>query len=156
MKYRKVEIFTGRTFQVPERIQRIDSHSSDGSGAAAALKLAIAELRRRITRMPAATGLRTQTHSRKSSRLPVGISGPKERWPAGRNVPYYEYGVSIPRFGQTSTNRNVYIGTKNTITAKRKAEALAKAIAIREQAVRKFKLVATKSKRAMIDKRERK
>lgn len=174
MKYRKVQIFTGRTFQVPERIQRLDSgsthgwqlrlgrskmfsdFSSDGRGAAAALELAIEELRRRIARLPAPTGLRTAVQTRKSSKLPVGVSGPKARWPAGRNVPYYEFSVSIPRFGQRSTNKNVYIGTENTMTAKRKAAALARAIAIREQAVRKFKLATTKSKRALVDKRERK
>ena len=169
MKFRTVEIFTGETFEVPEGIQRIDAdgthgwqmrygrervtalfsdHSSDGSGAPAALEAAMAALLKKIKRMPAATGLRTEPSSRKSSSLPVGISGPLERWRAGRNTPSYCFLVSVPLAGGGSTTKTVYIGTANTVTLEREEEALLKAMEIRDKAVSKFVRVTTKAKRA--------
>ncbi len=85
MKYREVVIFSGHRFQVPEHIQRLDTrntrawqlrygkwktfsdHTADGSGAAAALAAAIEELRRRIERLPAPTGLRQENSSSKTT-----------------------------------------------------------------------------------------
>ena len=104
MKTRVVRIFTGATFRVPEHIQRIDSkhthgwqlrygkskmfsdHSNDGSKARAALKLATAELIKRIAKLPAPSGLRRDIASNKGSQLPVGISGPIVRTRPGRNT----------------------------------------------------------------------
>lgn len=132
MKYREVEIFSGHRFQVPEHIQRLDSKknrgwqlrygkwlsfsdgTADGSGAGAALALAIEELHRRIDRLPAPTGLRQEPNASKNNDLPVGISGPVSRTRKGRRVAEYNFGVTIPRFGDKPTNANVYIGTRRT------------------------------------------
>ena len=75
MKVRDVVIFSGERFEVPQGIQRIDhrathgwqlryggtklfsDHSSDGSGARAALEAAKRELVRRIGRLPAPSRL---------------------------------------------------------------------------------------------------
>lgn len=168
MKFRKVIIFSGAAFRVPESIQRIDSdsthgwqlrygpgktemfsdHSNDGSGAARSLKLAKAALHQRVQKLPAPSGLMTQVRANKTSDLPVGISGPTERSRNGRNTPYYAFQVSVPRPQAGSTTRSVYIGTANTFSPEREAEALEKAIAIRDSAVRAFKTAATKAKRA--------
>ncbi len=168
MKFRKVIIFSGATFRVPESIQRLDAaathgwqlrygsgktemfsdHSDDGSGASRSLKLAKAALHQRIQKLPAPSGLMTTPHSRKTSDLPVGVSGPSERSCNGRNTPYYAFQVSIPLAGAGSTTRSVYIGTANTTSPEREAQALEKAIAMRDAAVRKFKAATTKAKRA--------
>ena len=168
MKYRKVVIFSGHRFKVPEHIQRLDSmrtrawqlrygiwktfsdHTTDGSGAKAALALAIKELHKRINRLSAPTGLRQETNSSKYNDLPVGISGPIERTRKGRRVVEYNFGITIPRFGDKPTTGNVYIGTENTITEERYKEALAKAVDIRAKAVRAFQAAKTKTKRAAI------
>ncbi|MBI3093671.1 MAG: hypothetical protein HYY97_02260 [Rhodocyclales bacterium] len=166
MKYREVVIFSGHRFQVPEHVQRIDTrntrawqlrygiwktfsdHTADGSGAAVALAGAIEELQRRIARLPAPTGLRRESSSSKSNALPVGISGPIARTRKGRRVAEYNFGVTIPRHGDKPTNRNVYIGTENTITDERFEEALVKAVDIRKKAERAYQAAATKAKRA--------
>lgn len=166
MKDREVVIFSGHRFQVPEHIQRLDSrrtrawqlrygiwktfsdHTTDGSGAEAALALAIKELHRRIECLPAPTGLRQETNSSKTNDLPVGISGPIERTRKGRRVVEYNFGVTIPRFEDKPTTGNVYIGTENTITEERYKEALAKAVDMRTKAVKAYQAATTKAKRA--------
>jgi len=174
MKYRTVQIFTGKTFRVPEHIQRIDHESthgwqlrygsrtkmfsdftSDGKGAKAALALAETELLKRIDKLPAPSRLRRDVSSNKANDLPVGISGPIARQRAGRNFAEYSFGVSIPRFGMKPTSRSVYIGTEGTYTEKRVKEALAKAIELRNKAQRAYQLAATRSKRSMSRVRER-
>ena len=171
MQFREVAIFTGATFQVPERIQRIDTRAThgwqvrygskeertkilsdftnDGSGADASLKKAVAELHKRIKRLPAPTGLRTKPATRKTTKLPPGISGPALRSTnsPGR-TPYYCYQVSVPLPNGGNTTKAVYIGTENTKTRERDTAALAKAIEIRDQATRKYELAATRAKRA--------
>jgi len=174
MKYRMVVIFSGHRFQVPEHIQRLDSkktrawqlrygiwktfsdHTTDGSGAMAALASAIEELQKRIDRLPAPTGLRQETNSSKNNDLPVGISGPIASIRKGRRVIQYNFGITIPRFEDKPTNRNVYIGTENTITEERYKEALAKAVDIRAKAVKVFQAAKTKAKRAAVETTERK
>lgn len=166
MKYREVVIFSGHRFQVPEHIQRIDTrntrawqlrygkwktfsdHTTDGSGAAAALTAAIEDLQHRIQRLPAPSGLRQEPNASKNNDLPVGISGPISRIRKGRRVCEYNFGVTIPRFDDKPTNVNVYIGTENTITEDRYEEALAKAVDIRKKAERAYQSAATKAKRA--------
>ena len=166
MKYRKVVIFSGQSFQVPEHIQRLDhkrthawqlrygiwktfsDHTPDGSGAKAALELAIKELQKRIDRLPAPTGLKQEANASKSNDLPVGISGPIARTRKGRRVLEYNFGVTIPRFDEKPTTGNVYIGTENTITEERYKEALAKAVDIRAKAVKAYQAATTKAKRA--------
>ncbi len=167
MKFRKSKIFTGKRFDVPQHIVRIDKdythgwqlrygkskffadHSNDGSGAAEALRLATLELGKRIARLPAPTRLKTEAMQNKKSDLPVGVSGPSARLRAGRNVAYYNFQVSMPLPGGGSTTKTVYIGTGNTITKRRVSDALAKAIAMREAQVRKIKLASTRIKRQM-------
>ena len=147
MKTRVVRIFTGATFRVPEHIQRIDSkhthgwqlrygkskmfsdHSNDGSKARASLKLATAELIKRI------------------AKLPVGISGPIVRTRPGRNTRDASFGVTLPRFGLKPTTRSVYIATENTYTVARYKAALAKAIELRRAAEKAYQAAATKAKR---------
>jgi hypothetical protein len=165
VKTRVVEIFTGTRIRVPEHIQRIDSyhthgwqlrygksrmfsdHSNDGSGARAALKLAIDELRLRIARLPAPSGLRRAVGSNKSSKLPVGISGPIVRSRPGRNTRDASFGVTLPRFGMKPTTRNVYIATENTYSVEKYKRALAKAIELRRNAERTYQAAATRAKR---------
>ena len=165
MKLRDVIVFN-ETYQVPERVQRIDSkrthgwqlrygptkmfsdHSSDGSGALTSLTEAVTELHRRIDRFPAPSGLRADIAARKSTDLPVGISRPAPRLRKGRNAYEHVFMVSVPRGGERSTNKSVYIGTDNTLTAEREAEALAKAIGIRDKAAREHRALKTKAKRA--------
>jgi hypothetical protein len=166
MKFREVVIFSGHRFQVPEHIRRLDSkkncawqlrygkwktfsdHTADGSGAEAALALAIEELQKRIHLLPAPSGLKQELSASKNNDLPVGISGPISSTRKGRRVAQYNFGISIPRFGDKPTNTSVYIGTENTITDERFEEALAKAIDIRTKAEKTFQAAATKAKRA--------
>jgi hypothetical protein len=123
-------------------------HSNDGSKARAALKLATAELIKRIARLPAPSGLRRDIASNKGSNLPVGISGPIVRTRPGRNTRDASFGVTLPRFGMKPTTRSVYIATENTYTLSRYKTALAKAIELRRAAERAYQLAATKAKRA--------
>jgi hypothetical protein len=173
MRTRAVRIFSGETFEVPASIQRIDSrsthgwqvryckaedrtkifsdHTPDGSGAAASLAKAVAELHRRITQFPAPTGLRRRAHSTKKSALPPGISGPALRNGGGTGkTPYYCFQVSVPLPGGGNTTRSVYIGTERTRNDEREAAALAKAQQIREQAVEQVEQAATRARRAIV------
>ncbi|HTP74345.1 MAG TPA: hypothetical protein VML58_19195 [Burkholderiaceae bacterium] len=123
-------------------------HSNDGSKARASLKLATAELLKRIAKLPAPSGLRRDIASNKGSNLPVGISGPIVRTRPGRNTRDASFGVTLPRFGLKPTTRSVYIATENTYTLARYKAALAKAIELRKSAERSYQLAATKAKRA--------
>ena len=165
MKYKISTIYNGEQFEVPECIQRLDSKKnrawqlrygtwkaySDGKygeqGAKEALNAAVAELQRRIQELDAPTSLKRNTSSSKVSGLPLGISGPVIYTRKGKAVPELNLGVSIPRFGKSPTNKNVYIGTETTATDERFQQALEKAIAIREAAVEKYKQDATNAKR---------
>jgi hypothetical protein len=165
MSTRKVVIFSGHRFDVPSCIQRIDSasthgwqvryggsklfsdHSDDGSGARAALAAAVEELRRRIERLPAPSRLQRAPSARKTSGLPVGISGPVVRHRAAAGASEAAFVVSLPRFGQPARSSSVYIGTESTYTVKRYRVALAAAIELREQAERSYRRAATKARR---------
>jgi len=178
MKYRECAIFTGATFLVPESIQRIESlshgtsgatygwqvrygedepffgdHSSDGSGAEAALAEATQELIRRVHLLDAPTKLKRNISGSKMNNLPPGISGPSERRNKNRKVSEFSYQVVIPRFGEKPTNKRVYIGTENTYTEARRDEALAKAIAMRNKAADAYQEAATQARRAKTPKR---
>lgn len=171
MKFRATKIFSGAIFQVPERIQRIDTDNThgwqvrygrgdeptemfsdftnDGSGAEASLELAIVALHKRIKELPSPSGLRTQPMVRKTSELPVGVSGPTLRNGNNpRKTPYYCYQVSMPLIAGGSTTKSVYIGTENTSNAEREAAALARAIRFRAEAEAKIRVEKTKAKRA--------
>lgn len=166
MKFRKVVIFSGKTFRVPQGIQRIDTrathgwqvryagtklfsdHSNDGSGAAGSLERATQELLRRIARSPAPTLLQRKPSSHKSSDLPVGVSGPIVRLRKGTQVRSASFSVLLPQFGQASRCRSVYIGTENTYSIERYQQALERAIAMRRQAEEAYALAATRARRA--------
>lgn len=163
MKTRSVVIHTGERFEVPQGIQRIDHRSthgwqlryggtrlySDGSrGAQAALEAARKELARRIATLPAPARLQRQPSGNKSSDLPVGISGPVVRRRPGSHTMDSSLSVSLPRYGEAPVRRSVFIGTQNTYTPERYLAALAKAIALREQAETAYQRAATKAKRA--------
>ncbi len=163
MKTRNVVIHTGERFEVPQGIQRIDHRSthgwqlryggtklySDGArGAAAALAAARQELLRRIAKLPAPSRLPRRTSGHKRSDLPVGITGPVVRCRPGSSTMDSSLSVSLPRYGETPLRRSVFIGTQNTYTPERYLAALAKAVALREQAEAAYQRAATKAKRA--------
>ncbi len=166
MKVRSLTTAFDEAFEVPKNIVRLDhkstrgwqvrfgrwaffaDHTNDGSGSEQALQLATAELKRRMLKLPAATGLRVDASPHKSSDLPVGVSGPTERTRQGRNTVQYYFQVTHPVIGGKSINRSVYIATENTFTQEKYDAALSKAISMREAGVRRFKLAATKAMRA--------
>jgi hypothetical protein len=55
--------------------------------------------------------------------------------------------VLVPRFGDKPQRRTVYIGTENTYTPERYAQALARAVALRDAAVLAYEKAATAAKR---------
>jgi hypothetical protein len=170
MKQRKVSIFSGKTFTVPQGIQRIDSHSThgwqvryqgtkffsdgtfsassaDGSGAAAALDAATKELLRRIATLPAPVVLKRGPSAHKRSGLPPGISGPIVVARGDKNVRSAVLSVLLPRWGGTPQLRSVYIGTENTYTQTKYRAALAEAKALRAAAVALYESDATRARR---------
>lgn len=170
MKQRKVTIFSGKTFTVPQGIQRIDSHSthgwqvryqgtkffsdgtfsdtsSDGSGAAASLAAATKELLRRIATLPAPVVLKRGPSSHKRSGLPPGISGPIVVARGKKNVRSAVLSVLIPRWGLTPQLRSVYIGTENTYNLTKYRAALREAKALRAEAVAAYEADATRARR---------
>ena len=166
MKVRDVVIFTGKRFQVPQGIQRIDHRAThgwqlryqgtklfsdrtpDGTGASAALVQATKELLDRIAKLPAPSKLQREPSENKTSDLPVGISGPIVRLRKGAKVRDCSLSVSLPRFGDSPRRRSIYIGTENTYTVEKYELALAKAIKLRDQAELAYQRAATKAKRA--------
>lgn len=165
MKYRDVVIFSGHKFKVPQNIQRIDhlathgwqlryggtklfsDHTTDGSGAAAALEAATKELIRRIAKLPAPSRLQQRPNHNKTSDLPVGISGPIVRQRRGGRVRDCSLAVLLPRYGQPARRVNVYIGTENTYTPERFQLALTKAVELREKAVAAYEAATTRAMR---------
>ena len=166
MKQRKVKIFSGKTFAVPQGIQRIDSTSThgwqvryqgtkffsdgmpaDGSGATASLTTAIKELLRRIATMPAPVVLKRGPSAHKSSGLPAGISGPIIVSRGEDRVRSAVLSVLLPRFGGTPQLKSVYIGTENTYTQTKYRAALVEAKALRAEAVATYENDATKARR---------
>lgn len=166
MKTRQVVIFSGHKFKVPEHIQRIDSRSThgwqlrygkskmysdgtpDGKGARAALALAVTELKKRIGKLQAPTGLQRDPSANKTSDLPVGISGPILRQRKDRKVPECSFSVLLPRYGRQPLRRSIYIGNQNTYTAQRYEAALARALEMRKEAEEVYQRDVTRAKRA--------
>ena len=166
MKVRDVFIFTGKRFEVPQGIQRIDhkathgwqlryggtklfsDHTPDGSGASMALVHATKELLSRIAKLPAPSKLQRVPNGNKTTDLPVGISGPIVRLRRGAKVHDCSLSVSLPRFGETPQRCSVYIGTENTYTVEKYNRALEKAIRMRDKAETSYQRAATRAKRA--------
>jgi hypothetical protein len=160
MRFRNIVIFSGETFEVPQRIQRIDTrsthgwqvryqgtkmfsdHTSDGSGAKAALTLATKELIRRLTENPAPVALQRAPSTHKTSGLPSGISGPIVRQRPGSETRTAHLSVLLPQFGQKPKCTSVYIGTEATYSADRYRQALSKAIGLRQEAEQAYEEAA--------------
>jgi hypothetical protein len=166
MKVRKILIFSGEQFEVPQGIQRIDhrathgwqlryggtklfsDHTNDGSGAAASLDKATKELLKRIATLPAPSLLQRGPSANKSSQLPAGITGPVVRVRRGGKTRDCSLMVLIPRFGEKPRRRTIYIGTENTYTVARYEKALDRAIEMRKAAEEAYEKAATRAKRA--------
>lgn len=168
MNYRECITYLGVTFQVPENIVRIEIDSNtygwqvrygepdvmisdkspDTIGIEKALAEATQELIHRIHSLDAPTGLRKTISKNKTSDLPSGISDPVVRNRKGRRVSEYNFGVSIPRFGDKPTTKNIYIGTENTINEQKYDAALAKAIEVRNKAAAAFQEAKTNDRRS--------
>ena len=165
MKQRKVKIYSGKMFTVPQGIQRIDSTSthgwqvryqgtkffSDGGAepdkAVKSLEAATRELLRRIATMPAPTVLKRGPSAHKASGLPPGISGPIVVSRGESRVRSAVLSVLLPRFGATAQLKSVYIGTENTYTQAKYRAALVTAKALRAEAVAVYEAAATKARR---------
>ncbi len=167
MNYREVTIYTGEVYNVPSNINRLDDKATHGwqvrygetkeaffadgiidpTGAEKSLKKAIEELKKRIAILEAPTRLRNNPCTHKNTELPAGVSGPTLRFRKGRNTAEISYQVSFPRFGLSSTTKKVYVGTENTATQEKHAEAIEMAIKIRKEAVEKYQFEATEHKR---------
>jgi hypothetical protein len=165
MKFRKVVIFSGEKFTVPQGIQRIDTkathgwqvryqgtkmfsdHTPDGSGAKASLAKATRELLHRIATLPAPVTLQRSPSAHKSSNLPSGISGPIVQTRAGSNTRTASLSVLLPQFGKLSKCTTVYIGSESTYTLERFNRAVARAVELRAEAESKYELAATRAKR---------
>lgn len=165
MKTRRVVIFSGATFVVPQSIQRIDTkathgwqvryhgtkmfsdHTPDGSGAARSLVKATRELLARIASLPAPVSLRRSPSDGKTSNLPSGISGPIVRLRRGAHVRSASLTVLLPQFGRPAKCTTVYIGTENTYSTERYRLAVAKALVLRETAQARYEAEATAARR---------
>jgi hypothetical protein len=166
LKFRKVTIFNGKSFKVPQCVQRIDVRSthgwqlryggtkffndasSDGSGAKAALAAATAELVKRIQKLPAPYQLQRKPNHSKGNNLPVGISGPVVRQRRGSSIRDCSLSISIPVYGEKAKRRSVYIGTEKTYTPERFEAALQRAMVMRSKAEEAYQRAATKALRA--------
>lgn len=166
MKVRKITIFSGEPFEVPQGIQRIDhrathgwqlryggtklfsDHTPDGSGAAASLQLATQELLKRIAKLPAPSLLQRAPSANKSNLLPPGITGPVVRMRSNSQTRDCSLMVLIPRFGDKPRRRTIYIGTENTYTIERYQKALERAIEMRSAAEEAYQKASTRAKRA--------
>lgn len=163
MKFRKITTPAGKSFRVPQCVQRIDSSSTHGwqvryhgtklfsdgaAGAATSLKLATQELLARIARHPAPVRLLRAPSAHKSSSLPPGISGPiVQEGSTGRGRSAH-LSVLLPRYGQPPQVRKIHIGTERTYTPARYRAALAEAKALRAEAETAYRTAATRDRRA--------
>lgn len=165
MKTRKVTIYSGKTFTVPQGIQRIDTTSThgwqvryqgtkfysdgvaEGGSAAKSLAAATSDLLDRIATLPAPVVLKRGPSANKASGLPPGISGPIVVQRGSGRVRSAVLSVLLPRFGSTPALKSVYIGTENTYTKARYRAALAEAKSLRADAIALYEAAATKARR---------
>ena len=162
MKTRDVVIHTGEAFEVPQGIVRIDHRSTHGwqmryggtklfsdgtAGAGSSLAKAKKELFSRIAKLPAPARLQKAPSANKTNDLPVGIFGPVVRQRKNSGIRDCSLSVLVPRFGQPSSRRTLYIGNENTYTKARFRLALARAIEMRAKAEEDYRRDATRAKR---------
>ncbi len=162
MKTREVTLASGERFTVPQGLQRLDAKSTHGwqvryqgtkyfadgsSGPRKSFESALRELARRIAALPAPVPIKRMPSPHKRSGLPVGISGPivLTKGDSGRQAAVLS--VVLPRFGQPNETRDIHIGTPSTYTKARYLEALARAVALREQSLVEYEAAATRAKR---------
>ena len=163
MKVRKITIFSGEIFEVPQGIQRIDHRAthgwqlryggtklySDGAeGPEAALQRATRELLKRINKLPAPSLLQRAPSANKSNQLPPGITGPVVRMRRNSQTRDCSLMVLIPRFGDKPRRRTIYIGTENTYSLERYEKALERAVEMRREAEEAYQKASTRAKRA--------
>jgi hypothetical protein len=161
MKTREVTLITGESFTVPQGVQRLDAKSThgwqvryqgtkyfaDGSeGPKKSLDKAVRELFRRVASMPAPVPLKNVRSSRKTSELPVGISGPIVLTKSSERQ-LAVLSVVMPRFGRPNEIREVHIGTPSTYTKARYLAAVGKAVALRQESVAQYEQEATRARR---------
>ncbi len=150
MKSNRQIIVAGKRFSVPPRVQRVpggwqvryagSQFFADGkAGARVSFRAAVAELQSRYTERPAvlASKVRRAPLSHKTSDLPAGVSGPVLIRKAGR-ADSAEFKVSLPRRGKANASTSVYIASETTWSLERYQAALAKAMQLRETALRVF------------------
>lgn len=162
MRTREVTLASGETFTVPQGIQRLDSKTTRGwqvryqgtkyfadgqDGPRRSLELATKELLRRIASMPAPVSLKRAPSPRKTSSLPVGISGPIVINKPGSERQAAVLSVLVPRFGQPNQVREIHIGTPATYTQARYRAALKKAVELRSESLARYEAAATRAKR---------
>jgi hypothetical protein len=165
MKTRTVTIYNGEEFQVPQGIQRIDTHNTHGwqvryqgtrffsdrpGTAAQSLEAATRELLQRIATMPAPTMLQKRPSAHKSSDLPAGISGPilvPARPGSRKRTASAVLSVLLPRYGQPPRVKSIYIGTERTYSDERFERALEKAIQLRAEVEERYEAQATRDRR---------
>jgi hypothetical protein len=162
MKTRELTLADGEQFTVPQGIQRLDSNSTKGwqvryqgtkyfpdgsTGARKALDAATRELLHRIATLQAPVVIKRRPSPRKTSTLPVGLSGPIIVRKRGSKELSAVISVHVPRFGQTNLTRKVHIGTPTTYSKSRYKGAVAKAITIRAAGLAKYEADATSAKR---------
>lgn len=162
MKTREVTLANGETFTVPQGIQRLDSRTTRGwqvryqgtkyfaDGQASpkkSLEAAIKELLKRIASLPAPVVLKRAPSPRKTSKLPVGISGPIVLGKASGERMTAVLSVLVPRFGQPNQVREIHIGTPATYTLARYRAALKKAVELRTQSLAAYEAAATRARR---------
>jgi hypothetical protein len=90
--------------------------------------------------------LRTKPQSNKTTDMPVGISGPFVSTGKGR-VMFAELGVVLPVYGQPSRIKKIYIGSVNTYSPERYRAAEARAIELRDQAVKTYERDAKRAQK---------
>jgi hypothetical protein len=102
---------------------------------------------RRIAALPAPVTLQHAPSAHKTSDLPPGISGPIIRRKKGSSIRTAVLSVLLPQFGAPARCTTVHIASENTYSAERYQRALARALALREQAERTYTRAATSARR---------
>ena len=147
MKATRQLTIESQVLNVPARIQRCGKgwqvrylgtklYSDGTEGPRKALQAAVRDLEARYEATPPKDriGVRVVPLKHKTSKLPPGISGPVLTRRRGQLCA--EFKVSLPRRGRPNGGTTVYIASESTWSQQRYDTALAKALAIRADAVR--------------------
>lgn len=161
VKVREITLHDGERWLVPQGIQRIDTGSTHGwqvryggtrlhsdlaaGGRLEALRHALDDLFARMTTLDAPVTLQGGPSRGKLSGLPAGVSGPivRQRQVGGAVVRSASLSVLLPRFRASPVSTTIYIGSEHTYTIDRFEAALARAVALREEALAAYRQEAT-------------